>query len=518
MNDFELKKRMAANREELHRLQHHLAYIERLLNVSKWLTFLLYLAFCLSLYLGDILHLQSLLTSFIGSAPGFVFYAVVCLMLAYVLAGIKHAAYSHFALFGRVVLIIAVVVSMGLLAEVFQSSGNQDTKARAVAEASREYQVLVNHNPAEAVAANVGLVAALATAQQTLARCEEKLKQGKEKHCNGDRAKLEALQASQTATHQAQIQAATANTEAKFNRLDQLKKEGYNPTTRAISELSGLEVATAIVLVMLFISAQFECLHWWLSEMKARTLNQLRGIKGGMDRLEMDYFNLTGREPQGSTPAPTPAPATSSTPYPGGLPVNALYPSLPRFKWQDAAEAIAGEYAKAQAAREQLYRDAANTADRLTPTKPKADPKQGTHEQQLPLPELSTWNKELEQHGIHCPTDAVLNQAADKDSIRRIIEAGLQAGKPCVSTGTKPCVEPAEKPLCTGFTTTTQNRSDEVLPKTPSKPQAGGSESLYGEWVADVQARVCRPSVDATWRWIQKRISNQETGNRKPDL
>ena len=111
--EIEIRKKLEWHLAKITDLKKHLAYIEGLLAMSKWLTFLLFLAFTLSLYLGDILHLQTLITSFIGSAPGFVFYLIICLMLAYVLAGIKHAAYSHMALFGRVLAIVAVVVSMG---------------------------------------------------------------------------------------------------------------------------------------------------------------------------------------------------------------------------------------------------------------------------------------------------------------------------------------------------------------------------------------------------------------------
>ena len=63
--------------------------------------------------------------------------------------------------------------------------------------------------------------------------------------------------------------------------------------------------------------------------------------------------------------------------------------------------------------------------------------------------------------------------------------------------------------------------SGEVLEQTPRKPQAGGSDghtgSLYPVWIAAVKCGECRPSVDETWKWIQKRIAPKETGSKTND-
>lgn len=76
MNHLETELRINSLKEQQADLEKHGSYINHLLSVSKWLTLLLYFAFALSLYLGDILHLQTLITSFMGSAIGFVFYLV----------------------------------------------------------------------------------------------------------------------------------------------------------------------------------------------------------------------------------------------------------------------------------------------------------------------------------------------------------------------------------------------------------------------------------------------------------
>jgi hypothetical protein len=52
---------------------------------------------------------------------------------------------------------------------------------------------------------------------------------------------------------------------------------------------------------------------------------------------------------------------------------------------------------------------------------------------------------------------------------------------------------------------------------TVSKPLANRPDGLYSEWVEAVKTGDCLPSVKPTWIWVQKRISNKETGKRTPD-
>ncbi|MDQ5768499.1 hypothetical protein [Thiothrix subterranea] len=348
--EIEIRKKIEWHLVKIADLRRHLAYIDGLLATSKWLTFLLFLAFTLSLYLGDILHLQTLITSFMGSAPGFSFYLIICLMLAYVLAGIKHAAYSHMAMFGRVLAIVAVVVSMGLLAEVFQSSGNQDTKARVVMENSAEFKAAVNANPLAGLnlSSNTGnlthLQGELAEAQSYLQSCK--------KTCHIQQAKVDKLNAqiaaeqAVNADHASNLATLTQTAvQAQTERIRHIEEKGYNPTIRSIASITGLQIATAIVLVMLFISAQFETLHYWLSEMKARALMALDGLQTALVRLEVEYFQATGLEFDGSAhadlePITRPAPRSRQEhktdfgfiPQTASMAHSSVTPAL--FKWQ----------------------------------------------------------------------------------------------------------------------------------------------------------------------------------------
>jgi hypothetical protein len=136
------------------------------------------------------------------------------------------------------------------------------------------------------------------------------------------------------------------------------------------------------------------------------------------------------------------------------------------------------------------------------PAKKPVSAKLGTAETQLNIPEfgraeLSTYNRELAGHGIHSPDDKALDKAANQADIQRIIDKGLSTAKPVQKTSQKP--------------------SAEGMAETLSKPSADGQNGLYGDWVKAVQKKQCRPSVRETWLWIQKRISNKETGSRTHD-
>ena len=69
------------------------------------------------------------------------------------------------------------------------------------------------------------------------------------------------------------------------------------------------------------------------------------------------------------------------------------------------------------------------------------------------------------------------------------------------------------KPLANGLGTGLKSEPLETV----STPLANGPSGLYGDWLTAVNAGECLPSVRPTWLWIQKRISNKETGSRTHD-
>ncbi|MEZ5477183.1 MAG: hypothetical protein R3E95_06765 [Thiolinea sp.] len=200
--------------------------------------------------------------------------------------------------------------------------------------------------------------------------------------------------------------------------LDEIKLDGYNPMIRAMVEAFGLAISSGIVLIMLFIAAQFEALHYWLSEMKARTLAAIGRHQGGYypaggrigDRLEYDVSHKLR--------------------YSAACPGKAAlwFPATGTASDRTVAAAFSATSSRTSSRIGFIRTDTLPTRENSTATRTNA--RLGTDEHQLEMPELarpelSTWNRELSGHGIDALTDPALNQEADKDSIQRIIDKGL---------------------------------------------------------------------------------------------
>ena len=198
------------------------------LKLGFLLTFLLYLIFNQHLYLGDALSWSAYFKD--GAAIfGFAFTVVIVLLMAWFLAWVKHIAYLHFSFYGSVALVLTTVIGFALFAEFYSSSANQDVKANVLVENNSAYQATLKDTASITHAPNSGLIEAIANAEQKLARCESNLRAGKEKHCNGDKAKVEALRNSEQSANQANAQASIERDKLKYERQDELKANAYNP-------------------------------------------------------------------------------------------------------------------------------------------------------------------------------------------------------------------------------------------------------------------------------------------------
>ncbi len=305
--ELEARLNLETLQAEQHDKQAHLHSLDRQLKWAKVLTFCLYLAFAMALYVGDVWNLQTIITSFVSGAFGIVFFGVIAVLLAYVLAGTKHAAYTHFSMYKTVKLILLVAAFTGIMAEVFNSSGVQDVKARAVTQNNAEYQALSHASAGSGVSVSSDLAQQIARAEQILARCKVKEAAGKEKHCRGDAANVKALKEAQAAALQAQVMASTATQTERYQRLDQLKEEAYNPVIRAVGHAFSLEPASATALVMLLFAIVFELMHYYLSVMRRDVLRDLKLLTRQVQLAQVGYLNTSGYE-YGHSPKPADAP------------------------------------------------------------------------------------------------------------------------------------------------------------------------------------------------------------------
>ena len=458
----------------MHRkLEQHQAHEQRgvlLLKLGFLLTFLLYLLFNQHLYLGDALSWSAYFKD-AASIFGFTFTVLIVVLMALFLSWVKHHAYLHFGFFGSVALVVSTVIGFALFAEFFSSSANQDVKASVLVERNSAYQATLMNEGSSPSTVNSGLITSIANAEQKLARCEANLKLGKEKHCDGDRAKVTALKSSEQSANHAQAQANIERDKLKYARQDELKAQSYNPVILTLARFLAGDgdykdsLKTAVVLITLFVAVCFEILHHFLSKSHGASM-------AAIEDLELAIAKYEGSSEPPYSPSPSPAFKTTEPdkqPIGFGLPTPA--PSTAQrddqpvlFKYQQT-----GMTAKPDTLAKQGFIGFLNP---LAETRPKH---LGTHEEQLPLPVLG---------GFESPRDGVASHDLSEAETPREPQAG-------------------------GL--------NKVYEMTPRKPLAGGSDGLFNEWVKAVKAKECKPSVDPTWTWIQKRISNKETGSRTHD-
>lgn len=449
-----------------------------LLKLGFLLTFLLYLLFNQHLYLGDALSWSAYFKD-AASIFGFTFTVAIVVLMALFLSWVKHHAYLHFGFFGSVALVVCTVIGFALFAEFFSSSANQDVKASVLLERNSAYQATLAHEASSQSTVNSGLITSIANAEQKLARCEENLKLGKEKHCNGDRAKVEALRSSEQSANKANAEADIQRDKLKYERQDELKAQSYNPVILTLARFLAGEsedykdyLKTAVVLITLFVAVCFEILHHFLSKSHGASMAAIEDLELGIAKYSAQA------EP---TLPPAPAPMNHLT-EPTKQPIGFGIPSTTPRTAQVETKPVLFKY---QVQAEPKQTPARNPIGFTFPTVAKLPHQQprpaslGTQEEQLPLFDFGSFKA------------------------RRDVFAS-----PALSDS-----ETLREPLAKGQESAFRETSSTTL----REPLAKGSDGLYGEWVNAVNAKQCRPSVEPTWTWIQKRISNKETGSRTHD-
>lgn len=453
------------------KLDQHRSHEQRgllLLKLGFVLTFLLYLLFNQHLYLGDALSWSA----YFKDAPslfGFVFTVSIVVLMALFLSWVKHHAYLHFGFFGSVTLVICTVIGFALFAEFFSSSANQDVKASVLLERNSAYQATLTNEGSSQGMTNTSLIESIARAEQKLAQCEAKLKLGKEKHCDGDRAKVQALKSSEQAANKAQAEVSLERDKLKYERQDELKAQSYNPVILTLARFLAGEsgdykdyLKTAVVIITLFVAVCFEILHHFLSKTHGASMAAIEDIE-----LAIAKYNDSAESPTLSI--------NQKSIEPIKQPIGFGFPSTTPRTAQAEVKPVLFKY---QVQAEPKQTPARNPIGFTFPavaqsTLPK--PSLGTQEEQLPLPDFG---------GFKARRDLFASPALSES-------------------------ETPSEPRARGF--------EEEPSITPSEPRARGDQGLFSEWVNAVQAGECKPTSDPTWLWIQKRIAPKETGSRTHD-
>ncbi len=111
--------------------------------------------------------------------------------------------------------------------------------------------------------------------------------------------------------------------------------------------------------------------------------------------------------------------------------------------------------------------------------------------------QMSTYNRELADHGIPSPADKALDQAADKADIERIIAKGQRAA----SDPASPCAQ--------GHAGSTTQGKEAVAKMPPN---------LYEQWKTAIESEALPRTSTASRKWIQQQIAGSQTAKATPTL
>ncbi len=488
-----------------------------LLKLGMVLTFGFYLMFGMNLYLGDPLTWSHYFET-VQSTVGFTFMVLLVFGLALFLAWVKHHAYIYFGLYGSITLIVATVISFALFAEFFTASANQDAKSQIMLKNNAAYQSTLSSQAPTAQIGSPALATQIARAQQIVARCEEKLRAGKEKHCQGDKARLQALLDSEARTLQQQQAASVEQQRLNHARQDKLKADSYNPAIVAVARFIsnngsdyGDHIKTAIILVMLFVAISFEILHHFLSTAKARAHNAVMA-------MELEVAKAGGTLSQ---PAEAVQPATSEHPEqgksqwtpPGAKPTTAQQLEKPVFKYQQNRTKNKPEYRGDKIMHQTINRqlepgdstkkgftgfiDTNNMKKKTPPALVNALPEAKALEtgqrpkaerQPTPLHGKNDW-----QFPLYLSKALATGKANSAQETQAFLDQAKH--------GTYPVQNPARR------VEQGENRVNQPAKKQASKPVKQGNH-LYVEWRNWVEKQAPKyVTVDASRRWVQKQIA-----------
>lgn len=506
----------------------HSRQYKALLALAMVVTLISYLFFSGHLKLGNPLYWGEYFNHGAATLTAFYFMFGSVILLGVFLAWVKHFAYSHFTTYRAIAGVMVTLVGFALLAEMFAALEDQKAKADIQLAGNSAYQATTQPTTGS-ITGSTALSADIASASQRVARCQQNLASGKEKHCEGDKAKLAALQQQQSAALGAQVAASAETEKLRYQRQDQMKADAHNDFIVGIAKFyaalfgTGTEneyvgfISWANITLMLIIAIAFERLHAFLIEAGRDIKGNIRGLEQRIAQLQERSNPLAGgkhlppvgqplfkhnMEPKDggfkttsigfNAPIGKPAVAKSESRFVGFKDTNGLKPAPAPVKAEQPEIVESSGFKQSPAQREMV--------DKL-------------HQEQM-----QTYRQELRSGSRQFRDQPLDRPAPAMPTNQKQGATGLQ--NPALGTAEEqhplPIGEPEQpqgKPQAGG--------SEELSGETPSKPQAGGSDdptgSLYPVWVAAVRAGECRPSVDETWKWIQKRIAPKETGSKTND-
>jgi hypothetical protein len=341
--------------------QHRALKNYRLMTWAKIATFGLYMVAVFMLYVSDVWGVASFVTQNSNEFIALTVFSIISFVLAFFLASSKEAVYEDIALHRSEgwklkptqYAAMGLFLGSGILFEMFSTTNNQQHIANTAAEQSTMMKSIQGTDVTLLGGAN--LTDSFASAQMKLAQCKERMNQGKEKHCQGATARVEAIRESMAMSNQLATTAAQQSVDNKVDGMLKIREHFDKPMFQAIGKATGTDNNSGMLMVVGALIFVFELQH----------IMALFAYANSLARINRKVGN-TGSNDHAGYASPTPF---STAPVSGFA--NAAKQTVGEYaqKFEQGLKAspeiIATEYARADYANKQLMEDAGNVAGKF---------------------------------------------------------------------------------------------------------------------------------------------------------
>jgi hypothetical protein len=344
--------------------QHRALKNYRLMTWAKIATFGLYMVAVFMLYVSDVWGVASFVEKNSNEFIALTVFSIISFVLAFFLASSKEAVYEDIALHRSEgwklkptqYAAMGLFLSSGILFEMFSTTNNQQHIANTAAEQSTMMKSIQGTEVSLSGSSN--LTDSFASAQMKLAQCKERLNQGKEKHCQGATARVDAIRESMAMSNQLATTAAQQSVDNKVDGMLKIREHFDKPMFQAIGKATGTDNNSGMLMVVGALIFVFELQH----------IMALFAYSNSLARINRKVGNAgnAGNSDNAGYATPTPF---GTAPVSGFA--NAAKQTVGEYaqKFEDGLKAspeiIATEYARANAGNNRLMEDAGNVAGQL---------------------------------------------------------------------------------------------------------------------------------------------------------
>lgn len=349
--------------------QHRAIKNHRLMQWAKVATFGLYIVAVFMLYVSDVWGVASFVEKNSNEYIALGVFSFISFVLAFFLASSKEAVYEDIAIHRSEgwklkpsqYAAMGLFLSSGILFEMFSTTNNQQHIANTAAEQSSMMQSIQGTNVS--LIGGATLADSFASAQMKLAQCEERLKQGKEKHCEGSKARVDAVRESMAMSNQLATTAAKATMDNKVEGMLKIREHFDKPMFQAIGKATGTDNNSGMLMVVGVLIFVFELQHIMALFAYANALARINRKAGNSNgNAGTEYASPAPLGVSGNEYAPTSAFTSMAN---SARQTVGEYAEKVEAGLKASPEVIATEYSRAQNARENVYQVAADKLDGL---------------------------------------------------------------------------------------------------------------------------------------------------------